>query len=133
MTAGKGIKVGAHVILGLPGETREDMVKTAEKLAGLPVSGVKLHILHVLKETKLEEYHKEGKIRLLPFQEYVETACDFLEAINPKCVIFRLVSDANPDFLTAPKWINKKSEVISAIKEEFKKRGTKQGARWQAK
>ncbi len=133
MTAKRGIKVGAHVILGLPGETREDMVKTAEKIGSLPVSGIKLHILHVLKGTKLEEYHKEGKINLLPFQEYVNTACDFLEATDPKCVVFRLVSDANPDYLVAPKWINKKSEVINAIKKEFEKRGTKQGVRWQAK
>ncbi|MFH0839556.1 MAG: TIGR01212 family radical SAM protein [Candidatus Omnitrophota bacterium] len=130
LTVKKGIKVGAHVILGRPREPREDMIKTAKKIAALPVSGIKLHILHVLKGTKLEEYYKEGKIHLLPFQEYVQTVCDFLEATDPKCVVFRLVSDANPNFLVAPKWINRKSEVINAIKKEFEKRGTKQGVSW---
>ncbi|MDD5680630.1 MAG: TIGR01212 family radical SAM protein [Candidatus Omnitrophica bacterium] len=130
ITAKKKIKVGAHVILGLPGETREDMLETAEKIADLPVSGIKLHVLHVLKGTKLEKYYNRGKVDLLTFNEYINTACDFLEVTNPGCVIFRLVSDANPDFLIAPKWINRKSEVINAIKKEFEKRHTKQGSLW---
>lgn len=129
MTAARNIKVGVHVILGLPGETRDDMLNTAEKLTKLAVSGIKFHMLHVLKDTKLEQHHKEGKIQLLTFGEYVDVVCDFLEIINPKCVVFRLVSDARDDFLIAPKWINRKSEVITAIKDEFKRRGTKQGMR----
>lgn len=130
MTAKRKIKVGAHVILGLPGETRDDMLKTAEKIAVLPVSGIKLHVLHVLKGTRLEKYYNKGDIALLSFNEYVKTVCDFLEVMNPNCVVFRLVSDANPDFLVAPKWINRKSEVISAIKKEFEERRTKQGSKW---
>jgi len=130
MTANRNIKVGAHVILGLPGETREDMLKTAQKLADLPVAGIKLHVLHVLKETMLEKYYNKGDVRLLPFREYVNIVCDFLEITNPRCVIFRLVSDANPDFLVAPKWINKKSEVINTIKKEFERRHTRQGAKY---
>jgi hypothetical protein len=130
MTAKRKIKVGAHVILGLPGETKDDMLKTAEKIAALPVSGIKLHVLHVLKGTRLEKYYNKGDINLLSFNEYVKTACDFLEIMNPNCVVFRLVSDANPDFLIAPKWINRKSEVISAIKKEFELRRTKQGSLW---
>jgi len=127
LTAERNIKVGAHIILGLPGETKKDMLQTAEKIAKLPVSGIKFHMLHVLKDTKLENYYKEGKIQLLTFKEYVNTVCDFLEIIDPKCVVFRLVSDAREDFLVEPKWINRKSEVATAIKNEFKKRGTKQG------
>jgi radical SAM protein (TIGR01212 family) len=132
MTAERKIKVGAHLILGLPGETREDMLKTAKKIADLPIAGIKLHVLHVLKGTKLEEYYKEGSIHLLPFQEYVNTVCDFLEITNPRCVIFRLVSDANPNFLIAPRWINRKSEVINAINKEFERRNTGQGSLWHA-
>ena len=130
MTAPRHIKVGAHIILGLPGETKEDMLKTAEKLIGLSVAGIKFHMLHVLKNTKLEEYYKKGKIKLLTFREYVETVCDFLEHVSPEHVIFRVVSDAKDDFLVAPKWINRKSEVISAVNEEFKKRGTRQGSKY---
>ena len=128
MTAERDVKVGAHIILGLPGETKDDMLKTAEKVAGLPVSGIKFHMLHVLKDTALQRYYEEGNVRLLDFDEYVSIVCDFLELIDPECVIFRLVSDARDDFLIAPKWINRKSEVIEAIKNEFKIRGTRQGS-----
>jgi uncharacterized protein len=133
MTAKRNIKVGAHAILGLPGETREDMIKTAEKIANLPVAGVKLHVLHVLKGTRLEKYYNKGDVQLLALGEYVDTVCDFLEVMNPRCVIFRLVSDANPDFLVAPKWINRKSEVINAIKKEFERRKTGQGYSWKTR
>lgn len=129
MTAERNIKIGVHVILGLPGETKEDMLKTAKKIARLPVSGIKFHVLHVLKDTKLERYYKEDRIKLLTFKEYVDNICDFLEITSPLCIIFRLISDAREDFLLAPKWINRKSEVITAIKKEFDKRGTKQGSK----
>jgi radical SAM protein (TIGR01212 family) len=129
-TAERDIKIGVHVILGLPGETEEDMRRTAKKIAKLPVSGIKFHALHVLKNTKLEQFYEDDRIELLSFKKYVSAVCDFLEITSPLCVVFRLVSDARDDFLTAPKWINRKSEVITAIKEEFKRRGTKQGAKY---
>lgn len=129
MTAKRNIKVGAHVILGLPGETKEDIFNTAKRIRKLPVAGIKFHVLHVLKDTKLARYYKEGRIKLLTFQEYVGSICDFLEVISPLCIILRLISDAREDFLIAPKWINRKSEVIAAIENEFKRRGTRQGSR----
>ncbi|MEA3306090.1 MAG: TIGR01212 family radical SAM protein [Candidatus Omnitrophota bacterium] len=130
MTVERNIKTGVHVILGLPGENREDILMTAKKIAKLPVSGIKFHALHVFKKTKLEEYYNGGRIQLLTFNEYVGIVCDFLEVTNPECVAFRLVSDARKDILVEPKWINRKSEVINAVKDEFKKRGTKQGSFW---
>jgi radical SAM protein (TIGR01212 family) len=128
-TAGKGVKVGAHVILGLPGETTENMVETARKLSELPVSGVKLHVLHVLKGTPLEEMYARGEVRLLERDEYVNIACDFLENLRPDCVIMRLVSDANKEFLVAPEWINEKLPVINQIESEFSVRKTHQGSK----
>ncbi|MBL7071030.1 MAG: TIGR01212 family radical SAM protein [Candidatus Omnitrophica bacterium] len=130
MAAERNIKVAAHVILGLPGETKDDMLKTAEKIAKLPVSGIKFHILHVLKDTKLRQLYEDSNIHLMQKSEYVQTICDFLEIISPECVIFRLISDASDDVLVAPKWINQKAEVIGAVNEEFKKRKTKQGSRF---
>ena len=127
-TAEKGIKVAVHVILGLPGETKEDMTETARAIAGLPVSGVKLHVLHVLKDTKLESLYREGKIELLARDEYVTAACDFLESLRPDCIIFRLVSEAREEFLVAPEWINDKGRVISQIEKELEDRGSLQGA-----
>jgi radical SAM protein (TIGR01212 family) len=127
-TAERGIKVGVHIILGLPGESRTDMIATAKEIARLPVSGVKLHVLHVLKDTKLEKLYREGRITLLNQDEYVSFACDFLENLSPDCVILRLVSDAKKEYLVFPEWINNKLLVIGKIEEEFAKRGTRQGS-----
>ena len=126
-TAEKNIKVGAHIILGLPGESGEDMIATAKTMSALPVSGIKLHVLHVLKDTKLEDLYRQGRIDLLSRDDYVELACDFLEHIKPDCVIFRLVSDARKEYLIAPDWINNKLDVIKHIEDKFAERGTSQG------
>ncbi|MEA3489767.1 MAG: TIGR01212 family radical SAM protein [Candidatus Omnitrophota bacterium] len=133
MTARRGIKVGAHVILGLPGETGEDMIRTARSISELPVSGVKLHVLHVLKDTELERMFRRGGIDLLSRDNYIKAACDFIENLKPDCVIFRLVSDADKDFLVAPEWINDKQAVIRGIEEEFTARGTFQGSAREAR
>jgi len=127
-TAQRGIKVGVHVILGLPGESKEDMMETAEKVSHLPISGVKLHLLHVLKNTPLEKLYNEGKIKLLEEDEYINIACDFIEKLKSDCVLLRLASDARVKVLVAPKWMNKKLEVIRKIEKEFSRRNTRQGS-----
>ncbi len=126
-TAEKGIKVAVHVILGLPGESAGDMIATAREISKLPVSGVKIHVLHVLKDTKLEELYKEEKIGLLTEKQYIKEVSGFLENLRPDCVIFRLLSDADPDYLIVPTWINSKAAVIKGIKEELHARGSRQG------
>lgn len=126
-TADKGIKCGVHVMLGLPGESTEEMIATAKEIASLPVSGVKMHILHVLKGTELNIMYEQGKIDLLGRDEYVQIACDFLEHLPPDCVIFRLVSEANKDVLVAPKWINNKLPVLNDIERELEARNSSQG------
>jgi len=128
--ATRGIKVGAHIILGLPGETIADMVATAKAIAELPVSGVKLHVLHVLRDTKLEKLYASGDIKLMSRDEYIKSACSFMEYLDPGCVMLRVVSDAYSDFLVAPAWINDKTAVIDGIKREFEKRGTKEGSKF---
>ncbi|MCG2712890.1 MAG: TIGR01212 family radical SAM protein [Candidatus Omnitrophica bacterium] len=127
LTARRNIKTAAHVILGLPRETRQDMLQTAKALTELGLSGVKLHMFHVLKETEIARMYEQGKISLLSEEEYVEIVCDFLERISPECVIMRLVSNSKDDVLISPKWINRKQEVQRKIEEEFKKRKTRQG------
>ncbi|MFH1799209.1 MAG: TIGR01212 family radical SAM protein [Candidatus Omnitrophota bacterium] len=123
----KGVKAAVHVMLGLPGETDKDINDTAAEIARMPIFGVKLHVLHILKDTQLEKLFLAGKIKLMERAEYVNAACNFLERINPDCVILRLVSDAKKEYLTAPEWINDKLSVINQIEEEFKKRNTRQG------
>ena len=132
-TAKRNIKIGVHVILGLPGESRTDMIETAKAIANLPIAGVKLHILHILKNTELERLLNKHEVKLLGQNEYVEIVCDFLERLSLKCVVLRLVSDAKDDMLVAPKWVNQKQKIIEKIKDEFKRRGTKQGSRYEEK
>lgn len=132
-TAKKKIKMSAHVILGLPGESKEDMMKTAIALSDLPLSGVKIHVFHVMRDTKLEKLYRSGKIELVNPEEYAGLACDFLERLNPDIVIMRLVSNARDEVLLAPKWINDKQKLLSMISAEFKKRGTYQGIKYEPK
>ena len=126
-TSERGIKVGVHVILGLPGESKDLMMKTAEKVSRLPVSGVKLHLFHVLKNTALEELYNKGEVKLLEEDEYINAACDFIERLSPDCVLLRLASDARIKVLVAPEWMKKKLEVIRKIEREFSRRNTRQG------
>ena len=131
LTAKYNIKTAAHVILGLPNETKKDMLETATALAELGVNGVKLHTFHVLKDTKFTGLYEKGEIRLLSEQEYVRIACDFLERLSPDCVVMRLVSNARDEVLLAPFWMNRKQRVLMEIEEEFKKRNSRQGAVFQ--
>jgi uncharacterized protein len=128
-TKKKNIKVAAHVILGLPGETKEDMLTTAESLRELSIDGIKFHVLHVLKDTKLNDLFNSKKVKILEKEEYIGLVCDFLEIMKPDCVVMRLASDANKDILVHPQWINEKQKVIEGIKQEFKRRNTKQGSK----
>ncbi|MBT1074797.1 TIGR01212 family radical SAM protein [Geobacter grbiciae] len=123
-----GIRVCAHVILGLPGESREEMLATAEILNGLGVEGVKLHQLHVMKGTALEEMYLRGEVRCLERDAYVDIVCDFLERLDPRIVIHRLVGDAPADHLVAPDWSLRKGEVLDAVDAELTRRGTRQGS-----
>ncbi|MBU0682909.1 MAG: TIGR01212 family radical SAM protein [Candidatus Omnitrophica bacterium] len=123
----RGIKVCAHIILGLPNETFEDMMMTAQTISRLPVSGVKIHVLHVLKNTILADLYHKGLVELFSQDEYVKTVCTFLEYLNAECVILRLVSTAKKEYLIAPEWINNKQRVIQEIETEFARRGTRQG------
>lgn len=117
----------AHVILGLPGESRDDMLATADLLASLPVASVKIHNLHVVRDTPLETMHRAGQARMLERDEYVALACDFLERLRPEMVIERLTGDAPPDYLVAPTWCLDKQDVLKAIDQELMRRDSWQG------
>lgn len=125
----RGIRICAHIILGLPGETRDDMVQTAHLLNELGISGVKLHLLHVMKGTPLAELHGKGKVPLLDRDEYVGLVCDFLERLNPDMAIQRLTGDGGHEHLVAPLWSLKKFEVLNAIDYELERRNSRQGCR----
>ena len=126
-TANRGIKICAHVILGLPNETREDMLHTAKTIADLGIDGIKLHLLYVVKGTRLDALYRQGKFKCLEHQEYVDWVCDFLEHIPRHMIIQRLTGEPHPAELTAPQWSLKKSDTLAKIKETLEKRDSWQG------
>jgi radical SAM protein (TIGR01212 family) len=127
LTRKYGIDVGIHLILGLPSATEKEMIQDAERISCLDIQGVKFHVLHVLRGTALEEMYNKGALELLTERKYVKIICDFLERIPQHFVILRLISDAPPDYLIAPLWINDKNKVLNEIKKEFQNRKTHQG------
>ena len=103
-TRGRGIKICAHVMLGLPFEDRHDMLATAKAVATMGIDGIKIHLLYVVKGTRMEELYLEGKYRCLEQEEYVNLVCDFLELLPPDMVIQRLTGDPHPHELVVPEW-----------------------------
>jgi radical SAM protein (TIGR01212 family) len=128
-TSSRGIKICAHVILGLPGETRDDMLRTARAIADLGVDGLKLHLLYVVKGTRLEALYRQGKFRCLEQREYVDLVCDFLERIPRDIIIQRLTGDPHPEELAGPQWSLQKSETLALINATLEKRDSWQGQR----
>jgi hypothetical protein len=124
---GRGLDLCAHVILGIPGESRQDMLATAEALAALPINAVKIHNLHVVRDTPLARWYAAGEVRMLERDEYVSLVCDFLERLPPHLVIHRLNGDAPPDYLVAPLWCLDKPALLRAIHEELERRDSWQG------
>lgn len=122
-----GINTCVHVILGLPNESHEDMLKTAEELAKLEVDGVKIHMLCILQDTQLAKFYEQGQIKLLSEQEYISTVVDFLEILSPKTTIHRLAGNGLKKELIEPRWIGKKLDTLNKIDREFEHRNSYQG------
>ncbi|HJO61675.1 MAG: TIGR01212 family radical SAM protein [Desulfobacterales bacterium] len=126
-TINRGIKICAHVILGLPSEKREQILQTAKVIARLGIDGIKLHLLYVVKGTVLEKLYQDGSYTCLEQHEYVDLVCDFLELIPDDVVIQRLTSDPHLEGLVAPVWSLKKGETLSMINDFLEKRDSWQG------
>ncbi|MGD9007474.1 MAG: TIGR01212 family radical SAM protein [Desulfobacteraceae bacterium] len=126
-TAGRGILISAHVILGLPGESHDQMRQTADYIARLPIDGIKLHLLYVIKGTPLERLYRSGQYRCLQRDEYIDLVCDVLERLPEKVVIQRLTGDPHRHELVAPLWALEKNENVALIKQRLAERDTWQG------
>ena len=129
-TRGRGIKVCAHVILGLPHETRNDMLFTVRTLADAGIDGVKLHLLYVVQGTRLEVLYHAGTFHCLDRREYIELVADVLERLPPDVVIQRLTGDPHPEELIAPKWCLDKAGTLNDIRTALERRDTWQGKLW---
>ncbi|UCD88802.1 MAG: TIGR01212 family radical SAM protein [Desulfobacterales bacterium] len=126
-TKNRGIKICAHVILGLPQEEKKEIHQTAKIVAGLGIDAIKIHLLYVIKGTKLDALYTSGRYGCLEQQEYVDLVCDFLERIPENMVIQRLTGDPHPGELVAPMWSLNKSKTLNMIKETLEKRDSWQG------
>jgi radical SAM protein (TIGR01212 family) len=123
----RGLRICAHLILGFPGESHADMLATAPLLNGLGIDGVKLHNLHVIKNTVLEKIYKARPFEIFRQDQYVSLVCDFLELLNPATVIHRLTGETYRALTVAPDWSVNKIGVHNAIGQALAARDTWQG------
>ena len=117
----------AHVINGLPYETKEDMIKTIQFVNNSGVDAVKIHMLHVVNNTKLADIYEKEKFHILTKEEYIDIVCDQLELLKPEIVIERITGDPIKEDLIEPKWLIKKFVVLNDIDKEMVKRNIYQG------
>ena len=127
LSKSRGIKICAHIILGIPGESLEDAIKTARTLSDIKIDGVKIHLFHVLKGSRLERLYLSGKLKLLGQREYVDTVCSFLENLSPDIIIQRLTGEGDRTTHIAPSWALDKTATIRKIEETLINRKTRQG------
>jgi len=123
----KNIDVIVHTILGLPNETKHDMLMTMEYLAGLPIQGIKLQLLHILRDTDLGVMYEQGLITPLDLDSYIDILVSCLEMLPPHIVIHRLTGDGPKDKLLAPIWSMNKKMVLNRICKFMKEHDSFQG------
>ncbi len=123
-----GINICAHIILGLPDETHNDMIKTAEELAKLGIDGIKIHMLCILENTPIAKMYEKGEITLISEEEYINTVCDILEILPANITIHRLAGNGLKSELIQPRWIGKKLDTLNRIDRELERRMTWQGS-----
>ncbi len=129
-TAALGINTGAHFILGLPGETREEMLQQADIISGLPLKSVKFHQLQIIKGTEMEKEFREKPedFELFTWDEYLSFFVSFLERLNPSIVVERFTGEAPLRFLTGPGWGKKRADqIVNLIEKRLEELDTWQG------
>jgi len=123
----RGINVVVHIINGFPWEDKDDMIKTIEHINALDIQGVKIHMLHITKNTALAHEYNQSPFELLDLRSYVEIVVDQIRRLNKDIVIQRVTGDASKDDLIAPMWTLKKFVVMNEIDKLMRKKGLFQG------
>jgi len=131
ISKGRGFEIGAHVIVGMPTETKEEMLQMADEVSSLGIDVFKVHNLHIVRNTPLARMYKEKPFELFGFEEYVSFVVDFLERLSPEMIIERLFTDTPHDLLIAPDWGKSHLQILQAIEAELEKRDTYQGRFYQ--
>lgn len=125
------LDVIVHTILGLPGESREDILETISYLNHMDIQGIKLQLLHVLKGTDLAEDYLAGKFQVYTMEEYIDLVIDCLEHLSPEIVVHRLTGDGPKELLLAPLWSSAKKTVLNTLHHQCKVRGAWQGKQYE--
>ena len=125
----RNIETIVHIINGLPGETKEDMLETIKYLNNLNIDGIKIHMLHIIEDTDLADYYKEHPFHILTKEEYIDIVISQLELLKPEIVIHRITGDPKKEDLIEPSWLLKKFCVLNDIDKEMVRRNTYQGAK----
>ena len=124
------VEIVSHLINGLPGETPEMMLENVRRcVTDNDIDGIKLHLLHLMTNTRMQRDYHEGRLKLLSMDEYVQIICNQLEIIPKSIIIHRITGDTPRDMLIGPMWSLKKWEVLNAIDEEMERRGSYQGCK----
>lgn len=133
-TAKREINNCAHLILGLPGETREDWLEQARVISKLPVKNLKLHQMQIHRKTVMEKQFKANpnQFHIFSVEEYTELIVDYLELLNPEIIVERFVSEAPSELVLAPKWGLKNFEFVAKVEKRLKERDTWQGKKFEA-
>jgi radical SAM protein (TIGR01212 family) len=129
-TAQRGIRTGAHLIFGLPGETRDEMLQEAEIISGLPLNNVKFHQLQIIKGTRMAiDYDNNPEaFKLFSWEEYREFMIDFMERLNPEFVVERITGEAPPRYLAGPRWgLKRTDQILNLFEQRLEERNTWQG------
>ncbi len=128
-TAERNIPVGVHMILGLPGETRQDIMKQASVLSKLPITTLKLHQLQLIRGTRMAREFEEvpSDFHLFTLDGYIETVVDYVERLRPDIVLERFASQSPKELLIAPDWGIKNYELVEMVKRRMRERDTWQG------
>ncbi len=130
MTAGRNIRICSHIILGLPGETHEDMIRTADVISRYPIHSLKLHHLHIVKKTVLAARYRREPFPVFEYREYIDVVIEFLQRLRPDIVIERLVGETHPRHLIAPIWNVRAGTVQQDIEREMQRRNVWQGKKY---
>jgi len=126
----RNINIVVHIINGLPYETKDMMINTVKYLSNLDIQGIKIHMLSILKDTKLAELYKKDNFKLITREEYIDIVCDQLEYLREDIVVNRITGDPKISDLIEPDWLIKKVTILNDIDKEMAKRNTYQGIKY---
>lgn len=131
MSKGRGFEIGAHIIVGMPTETKEEMLAMAGEVSSLGIDVFKVHNLHIVRNTPLARMYRKEPFSLFNFEEYIDFIIEFLERLSPDMVIERLFTDTPHQLLIAPDWGKSHLQILQAIEAELERKDTYQGRLYQ--